>query len=75
MLLGGSLCGSEKYKGPLFARKKPRDWKNIFLIIMIATISITLWESGKKKAPAFQAAVAKFWKDNAISRGLASDKK
>ena len=70
MLLGGSICNDNgKYRGPLFARKKNRNFGKIFLVVFFMLLTISVWEVGRRYAPA----VAKNVSDNVNLRTLASD--
>jgi len=69
MQLRDSLCSNDKYKGPLFARKKNRSYRFFFFLVLIAA-SIFLWKSSSGASPGWKAAFSKFFE----SRSLASDK-
>ncbi len=71
MLLGGSICSTDKgsYKGPLFARKKSRNYGKLLLVLFLMLVTIFAWEQGRKYLPRLAGAI----KENKIVRGLATE--
>lgn len=71
IIMGDTLCSSKKYKGPIFARKKPLNYKSLFYTLLLIGASISCWELFRRQAPKVMADVSHYLE----GRKIASEQK
>ncbi len=69
--MGDTLCANKKYKGPIFARKKPLNYKSLFYTLLLVGATISCWELVRRQAPKVMAEVSHYLE----GRKIASEQK